>query len=328
MLNLQIKYLEHQVLNQSQIYDKKEAKMKEIKIDVLIIGAGPAGLAAGIYTSRAKKTTLILKGKAQSHLEMAHKIENYPGVESATGKELLELFQNQATKFGAEIVESEAIELSLSSDPKMVTTRDMFIMAKTIIFASGKGQHKKSIENEEEFVGRGVSYCASCDGAFFRKKKVVVYGHDEEAVDDAIMLKDLGCNTKIILDCGKDTCSKSLLKKISDNEIELIETHTVISINGSTAVDSITIEHVGKKKEILTDALFIIQEIPSATLLKKTGIKLTDKECIDIDRNMHTSIPGVFAAGDITCGGLQVAVAVGEGVTASLETLKYLRSIN
>ncbi len=301
--------------------------MREINVDVLIIGAGPAGLSAAIYAARAGKKTLVLKGKSLSHLEMAHKVENYPGIDSITGSALLQSFQKQANKFGAEIIQSEALELALGMDPKMVTTRDLFITAKTVILAMGKGQHKKAILNEEEFIGRGVSYCASCDGAFYRAKDVIVYGNDKEAVDDALMLKQLGCQTKLILFCGKTKCQDQLLDKALKKDIEIIKDTEIISVNGSSLVESITIKGPSGQKELPTDALFIIAEIPSGTLLKKAGIKITSKDCIDINRQMHSSLPGVFAAGDITCGGLQVAVAVGEGVAASLEALKYLRSL-
>jgi thioredoxin reductase (NADPH) len=302
--------------------------MKDISVDVLIIGAGPAGLAAAIYTARACKKTLILKGKVKSHLEMAHKIANYPGIDSISGKDLLQSFENQALKFGAEIIQSEALELALGMDPKMVTTRDIFVTAKTVILAMGKGQHKKTVINEEDFIGRGVSYCASCDGAFYKGKSVVVYGNDEEAVDDALMLKQLGCKTKLVMYCGNTKCSEKIIDEAKNKGLEIITDTEILSVNGTSGVESISLKNKNGTTEMPIDALFIIQEIPSATLLKKAGINLTNKDCIDINRQMHSSLPGVFVAGDITCGGLQVAVAVGEGVTASLEALKYLRDLS
>ncbi|OGI11624.1 MAG: hypothetical protein A2Y40_07515 [Candidatus Margulisbacteria bacterium GWF2_35_9] len=302
--------------------------MKEINVDVLIIGAGPAGLAAAIYTARAGKKTLLLKGKTKSHLEMAHKVENYPGIESISGADLLQSFTNQATSFGAQIIQRDALELALGMDPKMVTTREELIIAKTIILAMGKGQHKQAITNEEEFVGRGVSYCASCDGSFYRGKRVVVYGNDDEAVDDALMLKQLGCDTTLMLFCGKTKCGEELLLNARKKGLDIVQNAEITAVNGTSGLESITVLESGKTKNIPADALFIIQEIPSSTLLKKAGVNLTSKDCINVDRKMHSSIPGIFAAGDINCGGLQIAVAVGEGVTASLEALKYLRDIS
>jgi len=299
--------------------------MQEINVDVLIIGAGPAGLAAAIYTARAGKKTLVIKGKAKSHLELAHKVENYPGIMSATGSELLQSFKDQATSFGAEILENEVLELALNMDIKMVTTRDAFITAKSVILAMGKGQHKQSIKNEEDFVGRGVSYCASCDGAFYKGRNVVVYGNDSEAVDDALMLQQLGCKTSLLLYCGGNNCADALIDKALNHNINVIRDTEIISVNGNSSIESITIKAAEGQKDLPTDGLFIIQEIPSGTLIKKSGIKTSNKDCIDVNRHMNTSLPGVFAAGDITCGGMQISVAVGEGVTASLEALKYLR---
>lgn len=139
-------------------------------IDVLILGAGPAGLSAAIYTARAGKSTVVLKGKAISRLEMAHLVENYPGIPSLSGKELLARMEEQAVALGAEIQNGDVLELALSQDLKMVTTRNDFYSAKTVILALGKGPVPQSIENEENLIGMGVSYCATCDGAFYKGK--------------------------------------------------------------------------------------------------------------------------------------------------------------
>jgi len=292
--------------------------MKDIIADVLILGAGPAGLSAAIYASRAGKKTVVLKGQAPSRLEWAHKIENYPGMDGVTGKEMLSSFEAQAVKFGAQIEESDALELALEMNPKMVTTRHSFIMASTVILAMGRGEHKRSVMNEDQYVGLGVSYCATCDGAFFKGKPVVVYGNDHEAFNDAIMLRDLGCEVTLI---SMNRFEGNQIAK----EIKYLHKTQVVSVEGNGMVSSIKVKDAEGDSMIETRALFIIQAMPSGILLKKTPLETSDKDCIHVDRNMHTSIAGVYAAGDMTCGGLQVSISVGEGATAALEALKYLR---
>ncbi|MDD5456234.1 MAG: FAD-dependent oxidoreductase [Candidatus Margulisbacteria bacterium] len=301
--------------------------LKELQTDVLILGAGPAGLAAAIYSARAGKDTIILKGKTRSRLEMAHLIENYPGLPALTGSEMLSGFEKQAQEFGAKIINGDALELALGYDPKMVTTRNELITAKTVILALGRGQHEQSIPNEERLVGMGVSYCATCDGAFFKGKNVIIYGNDEEAVDDALMLKQLGCNTTLITYCKKVKCPDKLIETIEKKDIKYISNARITNIQGESMLTAVEIEKDGSVSTLPADGLFIIQEVPAQTLLKKSGVTISSKDCITVDREMNTNLPGVFAAGDVTCGGLQIAIAVGEGATAALNALKYIRGL-
>ena len=294
-------------------------------IDVLILGAGPAGLAAAIYTARAGKKTVVLKGKATSRLEMAHLVENYPGLPPITGKDLLQVMEKQAIGFGAQIIKGDVLELALGSDPKMVTTRGDFFSTKTLIMAMGKGQNQQSIENEERFVGMGVSYCATCDGAFYRGKNVVVYGNDHEALDDALMLKQLGCNTTLISYCKSNQCPSELIEQAKIKGVHYIPNAKILSVQGASMVSQIEIQLPEGKQTLDTDVVFIIQEVPSQAVLQKAGVSITSKDCIAVDREMKTNLPGVFAAGDVTCGGLQIAIATGEGVSAALSALRYIR---
>ncbi len=299
--------------------------MRDINVDVLIIGAGPAGLSAAIYTARAGKKTVVLKGKTKSHLELAHKVENYPGIDSISGHELLKRFEDQATKFGAEIIVADVLEMSLEFEPKMATTRSEFIQAKVVIIAMGKGEHKKDIIGESDFLGAGVSYCATCDGDFYKGKKVVVYGNDFEAVHDAQMLIQLGCDVTLVSYCKDQTCPESLLKLAQEKGVHLINNTEIIEVMGSGTVEKIRIKNSDGEIELETSGLFIIQAIPSSALLSKMGVTLSTKDCIAVDREMKTNFPGVYAAGDITCGGWQIAIANGEGSVAALSALKYLR---
>lgn len=299
--------------------------IEELNSDVLIIGAGPAGLAAALYTARANKKTILLKGKQISWLEKAHLIENYPGAEPMPGSELLKKFEGQALSFGAEIIEGDALEVSLGYDPKMVTTRTHFITAKTVILAIGRGSHDKKIVREDNYVGLGLSYCATCDGAFFKSKKVVVYGNDKEAVDDAIMLQQLGCEVTFIPYCGKTKCPEEFLTLTKKAGITVIPNTEITECLGDSMLTGIKLKSGDDIITLDTEGLFIIKAMPSSAILEKAGIEISNKDCISVDRLMHTSVDGVYAAGDITCGGKQIATAVGDGVTAALEALKYLR---
>ena len=300
--------------------------MKDLSTDILIIGAGPAGLSAALYAARAGKKTLVLKGKARSHLAMAHAVENYPGMDPLPGFELLEKMENHAKSFGAEIITGDAISLGLGSDPKMVSTRNEFIEAKTVILAMGKGEHKKSVPNEERFLGTGLSYCAVCDGSFYRGKNVAVYGNDHEAVEDAQMLQQLGCHVTLILFCRNANCPDHLIEAARAKGVRILPDTEITDISGSSSVEQITVRNPEGDQVIPLEGLFIIQEVPSAAILKNAGVNLTNKDCIAVNRAMETSIPGVFAAGDITCGGMQIVTAAGDGAVAALSALKYLRA--
>jgi thioredoxin reductase (NADPH) len=278
-------------------------QLQELATDVLIIGAGPAGLTAGLYAARANKKVIVLEGKFPSWITTAHKVENYPGVVTS-GKKLLATMRDQAVQFGVELITGDVFEAMLAGDTKMVTTREHLISAKAIILALGRGSKQKLISNEESFLGKGVSYCAICDGSLYKGKKVVVYGIDKEAEQDAEYLKGLGCDVTLILAPAK-----------------------IAEIIGTNKVTSIRVERANKVEEITVDALFIIQAVNPTVLLDKLGVVLTpDKKIIVDPKTMQTNISGVYAAGDITGYQLQVAVAVGQGCLAGLAVVKYLRS--
>ncbi len=295
-----------------------------MKAEIAIIGAGPAGLSAAIYTARAGKKTIVLKGKSKSHLELGHMIENYPGFESVPGTLLLEKIEKQAKNFGTSFIMGDALALNLESNPKMISTRNEVIEADTVLLAMGRGVSKKRIINEEKFLGRGLSYCAVCDGAFYRGKKVAVYGPDDEAADDALMLAGLGCAVTLLYSSKE---IKGTAGSIQGSGINVINGAEIIEATGDDVLSEIIIKTGNGEYPIRVSALFIIADIPSGTLLKETGIEFNEKDCVSVNRNMETNIPGVYAAGDITCGSLQAVVAAGEGATAALSALKYMRRL-
>jgi thioredoxin reductase (NADPH) len=301
--------------------------VKNINTEILIIGAGPAGLTAGLYASRAGRKTLILKGRADSRLSIGYTIENYPGFLSLNSQELLTKFQEHAQHFGAEIVTGDALNFSLTTAPKQVTTRDALIEAKAVILATGRSLSKaQMIPGEEKLIGMGVSYCATCDGPLFRGQKVVAVGHTDEAAEDVLALNQMGCEVLWVSGGKEWQVSEDLMKEVRAKGIPLTKAK-IQEISGDQRIDKVALEKEGKKEEQDAAALFIFRNIPTAPLYQKAGIALDYKQCIKVDRFQETNLKGVFAAGDVTCGGLQIVSAAGEGCVAALSALNYLRKL-
>jgi thioredoxin reductase (NADPH) len=307
--------------------DSSASKIKNISTEILVIGSGPAGLTAGLYTSRAGRKTLILEGSAASRLSIGYQIENYPGFQSIHSLELLDKFKQHARHFGATVATGDALDFNLSSDPKLVTTRDSLIETGVLILATGRSLSKKNmIAGEEKLLGMGVSYCATCDGPLYRGHPVAVVGKSREAAEDVIALNHMGCRVSWIFD-GQLEVEENLMNEIAKKEIPIYRKTSVKEILGDQRVEGIILEREGgKKEELEVSGVFIFRGVPTASLFRKAGIELDNRECINVDRSQRTNIEGVFAAGDVTCGGLQVVSAAGEGCMAAVQALSYLRT--
>ncbi len=300
--------------------------IKNLKTDVLIIGAGPAGLTAALYVARAGKKALVLEGRTPSRMAIGYEIENYPGFLKIDSRELLEKFIEQAKYHGAEILKEDALALALEGQPKYVTTKSAFIEARAVIIATGRPvSREKIIPGEEEFTGRGVSYCATCDGPLYRGREVVAYGLSEEALDEVLELEQVGCRVKLITGKKIKPEFKEGLEKLRQKGIVVLEGYELKAIRGEKRVEKVVVEKDGQMEEIPVSAVFIFREIPGSTLFSKAGLQLDERQCLVVDRLQRTNIEGVFAAGDVTCGSLQVASAVGEGCVAGMQALAYLR---
>lgn len=301
--------------------------VRELKTDILIVGAGPAGLTAALYAARAGQKTLVLEGRTASRLSINYNLENYPGFPSIDSGELLGIFRKQALSFGAEIVAGEAIALSLEGETKYVTTKDALIEARAVILATGKPIPKERlIPGEERLVGQGVSYCATCDGPLFRGARVAAFGHSEEALNDLRSLLQLRC--RVIWVPGKaggEGPEGEVMRELEAKGVEIRRGARIKAIMGENRVERIVLEDGGATDEVPVSAVFIFREIPAGSLFGLAGVALDHKQCVAVDRFQKTNIPGVFAAGDVTCGGLQVAAAVGEGCVAAMQALIYLR---
>ena len=281
--------------------------------DVIIIGAGPAGISASIYSKRAGMNVLVFYGE-NSELQKAKKIDNYYGfINGITGEELYNNGIEQAKNLGIEILEEEIIDIQTNENLCFnVKAKDRFFEAKTIIIATGNKRLKPNIKGIEEFDGKGISYCAICDGFFYKNKNVVVIGNGNFAINEANELQNIAKSVKILTN-GETIPSTDKFE---------IDTRKIKEIHGDNKVKNIEFED-GKILE--TDGIFIAQGIASGiNFAKKLGL-ITKDDIIVVDENMKTNIDGVFACGNITGGLLQVNKAAYEGAKAGIEATKFIK---
>ncbi len=301
------------------------------KCDILIIGAGPAGLTAAIYSSwLGLKTVVLDAGIAGGRAWLAPKIENFPGFEEGIkGSELIEKMHKQAVRFGAEIVTSEeVVDMNLLGEEKQVSTRKQTYTASAVIVATGTHRRKLQVPGEADFLGRGVSYCAVCDGPFFRKKAVAVIGISEEAAFEAINLSEIVERVFLVPHEGDLKVEGTLLERLKGKSNIEILNGKVTAILGSQIVNAIKVQDVKTKTEAEKEVkgVFIaLGSVPLTAIVKTAGITLDRNGCLLVDRQQKTNVEGVFAAGDCTCGGMQVVTAAGEGAMAAMRASAYVR---
>jgi thioredoxin reductase (NADPH) len=295
--------------------------------DVVIIGGGPAGLTAGQYAARAKlKTVIIDKSPTAGALAFSSRIENYPGLtHPVPGKNLLDIMRKQAVDFGAEYVETQIIGVNLTDEIKEAVTMDGSYRGKTVIIATGSMGRKASIKGEAEFLGKGVSYCAICDAAFYRGLKVCVIGNSEEAIKEAGVLTRFAQTVYLISPAPKLHVDDDPVLK--EPNIKVLLGHTVTSIEGAELVEKIKMhDSVGKEAELELSGVFVYLHGNKPVVDFLYGaIETAMDGCIPVGKMMETSAPGVFAAGDVTCTEVrQVVVAASQGCLAALSAEKYL----
>lgn len=296
--------------------------------DVIIIGGGPAGLSAAQYAARSNLKTIVLdKSSTAGALAFTSRIENYPGFpDPLSGKELLDIFRDQALRFGAEYAEAQVVGVRLDGEIKEVYTFDNAYQGKTIIIAAGSMGRKPAIKGEAEFLGKGVSYCAICDAAFFRGKTVGVIGDSEEAVKEAGLLTRFAETVYLI--------SPSKKLKVDDDHptlkiqnLKVLTGLSVRSIEGSDVIERIRladIEHKESELEVSGVFVYLHGSKPVVDFLGDS-IEKSEEECIIANKMMETSIPGVFAAGDVTCTEVrQVVIAASNGCIAALSAEKFI----
>ena len=291
-------------------------------VDVVIIGAGPAGLSSGIYAVRAGlSTTIVDKGNAGGFAGEAPFVENYLGFDEINGEELAKRFKKHAMKY-AEISERNAvIDIKKEGDTFFVKSEKGDYNAKAIIFATGTTHKELGIEGERELYGRGVSYCATCDGYFFRGKKVAVVGGGNSGAIAAIYLKNIGAEPRIYGRKPGYACEAAYQKIIKEDNIPYIKNAHVIKITGEESVDGIVYRDMGTGEEHhdKVDGVFIYAGlVPQSGLARKIGVTTDSYGYIKVDINMRTNIPRIYAAGDITGKSGQIIISAGQGAIAAM----------
>lgn len=281
-------------------------------IDVFVIGAGPAGLSAAINAKVTGKSVEIV-GNPKNYLSKAPKIDNYLGLYAVNGKDMMQAFVEHARKLEIEIKKEMVLKILPMKDRFMINIGLDVVEARTIILALGVLNQKK-IDGEDELLGRGVSYCATCDGMLYRGKEAVVWGLSEEAVNEANQLNDIGVNVTFVSNKDRNTTLNDNITHIK-SKVKRIESYD--SRLKATLEDNTIIE---------TDALFILRStIAPDNLIDNLTL---DNGYIKVDRNMSTNIRGVFAAGDCTGKPLQISKAVGEGLVAAQVAVHYIDKMN
>jgi len=296
--------------------------------DIIIIGAGPAGLTAGLYASRRALKTLILSKDLGGQAAITYDVENYPGMDLIDGLSLMKKFADQARKFGAEIKYGEVKKIKKEKDIFSVQTEKENFQARALILAFGLLPSDLNVPGEKEFKGHGVSYCATCDGPLYKNKTVAVIGGGNSAMDAAEYLAKLAAKVYLIHRRDQFRGEAIVLEQLKKNpKVEMVTSSEIKEIKGQQIVESIIIKNNGHDeiKEIKVDGVFVEIGYTAKTELVKDLVKLNKKGEIVTDQNSNTSHEGIFACGDITdCLYKQIVISAGEGAKAALQAYKYL----
>lgn len=303
-----------------------------IQRDLVVLGSGPAGLSAALYAARADLEPLVLTGMTLGgQASTTDTIENYPGFpEGVGGAELGQLFQTQAERFGAAIEMDQAMKVDLSSRPLIIETYSNRYEAKSLIITTGADPKKLNIPGEKEFTGRGVSYCGTCDGWFFKDKDIVVVGGGDSALEESLFLTRFANSVTIIHRRDELRAGAILVNRANENpKVKFIWNTVVTEIAGGDAVNAVRLKDVNTGEETLheTDGIFIfIGHRPNSDLFE--GQLEMENGYVVTNRYMETSVPGVFAAGEITDPHFrQVITSAGMGAAAAIQATRYLENL-
>lgn len=294
--------------------------------DIIIIGAGPAGMTAALYALRANKKVLVFEAKSYGgQIVNATKVENYPAIDEISGYDYATNLYNQVKNMGAEF-KFETVE-RVTEDKKVITNNGEY-QAKAVIIATGAENRKLNIDNEQEFVGKGISYCATCDGTFYKDKIVAVNGGGNTALEDAIYLSDIANKVYLIHRREEFRGEQKYTDELkSKSNIEFVLNSTIKTINGCDKLESITVEDKdGNTKDIAIDGLFIaIGQEPKNQIFANVAT-VNDKGYIDAGEDLHTNIEGIYVAGDTRVKNLrQLTTAVSDGSVAATQAIKEMK---
>lgn len=301
--------------------------------DLIIIGAGAAGLTASIYASRYKINHLVL-GRVPGGLTLeAHKVENYPGIESISGMELMQRFQEHAQGLGAKIEQNEVVNIEKKNKKFEITDlKNKKHQTRTIILALGTKRRKLNIPGEKEFLRKGVSYCAVCDAMFYKDKIVAVIGGSNAAIMSALLLSEHAKQIYIIYRREKLRAEPIMIERVKINpKIKIIYSANVLEIKGKDRLEKIILDKKYKESvELKLDGIFVeIGSTPMVGLARKLGVEVDEENYIKINTYQATNVPGVFAAGDITAGLAklrQIVTAAAQGAVAAASVYNYLKT--
>lgn len=306
----------------------------ETPVKVLILGSGPAGLAAALYAARAELQPVVLTGmELGGQVSLTYTVENYPGFpDGVGGQEMVEKFQKQAERFGARIEYDTAVEVNLSQRPFRVKTYNTTYLAEALIITTGATPRHLNIPGETELTGRGVSYCATCDGYFFKDKDVVVVGGGDSALEESLFLTRYASSVTIVhrrdeLRAGAVLQSRAL----SNPKIKFIWDTVIEEVNGTDAVKTVCLKNLktGQVRELATDGVFIFIGHTPNTQLFKGQLEMDEGGYLVTDKLMRTNIPGVFAGGEVADPHYrQVITSAGMGAAAAIQANHFLDSLS
>jgi thioredoxin reductase (NADPH) len=301
--------------------------------EVVIIGSGPAGYTAGIYTSRAKLNTLLISGSLPGgQLMTTSEVENYPGFPNGIfGPELMMNMRQQAERFGAKLLDDEVVEVDFKRRPFGIRTQGQEFRSESVIICTGASPRKLGLKAEQEFAGKGISYCATCDGPFFKGEDIAVVGGGDTAIEEATFLTKFGKSVKIIHRKDSLRASKILQEKAFENpKIDFVWDHVVSDISGNRKISSISVRNLrtGEERKISVGGLFVAIGHEPNTSIFRGQLQLDDKGYIALTKNTKTSVEGVFAAGDVHDYRYRQAITAGGfGCMAALDVEKWLVEI-
>jgi len=304
-----------------------------IEESIVIIGAGPAGLSAALYAARGELNPLVLTGmQPGGQAALTFTIENYPGFpDGVGGTELGDLFQKQAEKFGARVEFDSVTSVDLKTRPFLLKTYNREILAKSIIIATGASSIHLGVPGEEELTGRGVSYCATCDGWFYRGKEVIVVGGGDSALEEAIFLTRYASKVTIVHRRDELRAGAILQTRAQENpKVQFMFDTVIKEIKGEDKVISVLVENVKTRErtEVPTDGVFVFIGHAPNNEIYKGQLDVDERGYIKVDRNMQTSVEGVFACGEAADGVYkQVVTSAGMGATAAIAASRYLEEL-
>ena len=297
--------------------------------DVVIIGGGPSGGSAAIYTARADLSTLVIdKGLTAGALGMASKIANFPGLpDPVQGAELVRRIRGQARSFGAAFIDEKVLRADLKGDSKRIWTGAGQHEARAVIIATGAMGRTRRFPGENRLLGRGVSYCATCDGAFFRDQEVAVVGSNDEAVDEALTLTRFASQVHVLNPVSDFNAPEKLMEELrTHNKVTIHPSTRMAEIVGENQVTAVNIVEQGEERTLEVDGVFVYLQgnLPITDFLSEE-VSTSEDGCLIVDENFQTNIEGVFAVGDVLCKHVkQAVIAAAEGVEAAIAVDRYL----